>query len=151
MSGQLIDPALTLRVFLFLTMGTCATCRHWKVVSEASDCREGVCQNLSHSSWHGGWQLTDATGSCEQWSEIVYYKDRDGAMQVERRIATRENVDFPARLQTPGGTRNVRLADLSETGARVLVNDPPKVGMVALIQIGPREMFCRIAWSRADG
>jgi hypothetical protein len=128
-------------------MGTCASCRHWKIVSEAEDCRDGVCQNLSHSSWHGGWQLTDAANTCEQWTEIAYYQSSDGAMHVERRIAARASVDFPARLQTPGGTRNVRLADLSGTGARVEVNDPPKAGIVALIQIGPHEMFCRIAWS----
>ena len=133
---------------MILTMGMCVTCRHWKVVSEAEGCREGVCRNLSHSSWHGGWQLTDAANSCEQWDEIVYYKGNDGAMHVERRIATRAAVDFPAQLKTPGGTRNVTLADLSETGAKVMVSDPPKAGIVALIQIGPREMFCRIAWSR---
>jgi hypothetical protein len=131
-------------------MGMCANCRHWKVVSEATDCREGVCQNLSHSSWHGGWQLTDAANSCEQWTETTYYEGSDGSMHIERRIAERASVDFPAQLKTPGGTRNVTLADLSETGARVMVSDPPKVGIVALIQIGPREMFCRIAWSR-DG
>lgn len=131
-------------------MGMCSTCRHWKVVSEAEDCREGVCQNLSHSSWHGGWQLTHSANSCEQWTEIAYYEGSDGALHVERRVAARANVDFPAQLKTPGGTRNVTLADVSQTGAKVMVSDPPKVGIVALIQIGPREMFCRIAWSR-DG
>lgn len=131
-------------------MENCANCSHWKAVSDAEGCSEGVCRNISHSSWHGSWQLTDAANSCEQWSEIVYYQGEDGESHVERRVAERAQVDFPARLQTPGGTRNARLADLSETGARVLVSDPPKAGIVALIQIGKREMFCRVAWSR-DG
>jgi hypothetical protein len=135
---------------MILTMGLCSTCRHWKVVSEAETCREGVCQNLSHSSWHGGWQLTDAAGSCEQWTEIAYFQANDGTMHVERRIAERATVDFPAQLKTPGGTRNLRLVDVSETGARLQASDTPKPGMAALIQIGPREMFCRVAWSR-DG
>lgn len=117
-------------------------------MSEAEGCREGVCRNLSYSSWHGGWQLTDAANGCEQWTEITYYKGSDGAMHVERRVAVRAAVDFAAQLKTPGCTRNVTLADLSETGAKVMVNDPPKAGLVALIQIGSREMFCRIAWSR---
>lgn len=137
-------------MFLFLTMGLCSTCRHWKVVSEAADCREGVCQNLSHSSWHGGWQLTDAANSCEQWTEVTYYNGKDGEQHVERRIAARAAVNCPAQLETPGGTRNAMLCDLSETGARVEVRDPPKAGIVALIRIGPREVFCRIAWS-GDG
>ncbi len=141
---------MTPHVLSFLTMGMCSNCRHWKVVSEAEGCREGVCQNLSHSSWHGGWQLTDAANGCEQWTQLAYYEGSDGTMHVERRIAARTTVDFPAQLKTPGGTRNVTIVDLSESGAKIAVDDTPKAGMVALIQIGPRELFCRIAWSR-DG
>ena len=131
-------------------METCASCRHWKVVSEAPGCREGVCRNLSHSSWHGGWQMTDAADNCENWSEIVFYQGHDGGYHVERRLAARIEVDYPAILQTPGGTRTVRLTDMSQTGARLDMRDPPKAGIVALIQLGSQEVFCRIAWAGAD-
>ncbi|MGE3691953.1 MAG: PilZ domain-containing protein [Novosphingobium sp.] len=109
-----------------------------------------MCRKLADSAWHGGWQTTDAANSCEDWSEVVYFEGKDGTLHVERRIAARANVDVPAMLQTPGGTRSARLADLSETGARVLVGDPPKAGIVALIQIGEREIFCRIVWAGDD-
>lgn len=128
-------------------MQTCASCRHWKVVSEAPDCREGVCRKLADSSWHGGWQTTDAADSCESWTKIVYFQATDGARQVDRRLAERTRVNYPTRLQTPGGTRSVRLTDLSLTGARLVLSDPPKAGLTALIQLGAKEMFCRIAWS----
>ncbi len=69
---------------------------------------------------------------------------------VERRMAARARADCPVRLQTAGGDRHGRLWDLSETGAQVLVDDPPAENSIALLKWNDVEVFCRIVWSAND-
>ena len=69
---------------------------------------------------------------------------------MERRTVGRARTDCPARLQTPGAAWYGRLWDLSETGACVLVDNPPAKGVMCLIGWQSNELFCRVVWSAAD-
>lgn len=71
-------------------------------------------------------------------------------LPVERRAAGRARADCPVRLQTPAGTWQGRLWDLSETGARVQVVHPPAQGSMVLISWQTNELFCRVVWSADD-
>ena len=71
-------------------------------------------------------------------------------LPIERRAAGRARTDCPARLQTPGGSWQGRLWDLSESGARVQVANPPAQGVMCLIRWHSNEVFCRVMWSADD-
>ena len=109
-----------------------------------------MCSKPELSSGFAGWQQTEASDTCDDWSEMAYFQGNDGAMHVDRRISARTTADYPARLQTTGGDWSGRLADISETGARLQVGNPPKAGVHALLKCGANEIFCKIAWSIGD-
>ena len=71
-------------------------------------------------------------------------------LPTERRSSSRARADCPARLQTPVRKWHGRLWDLSETGARVQVEDPPQQGAIVLITWLANELFCRVIWSADD-
>ena len=48
------------------------------------------------------------------------------------------------------GVRAGSLWDLSETGARIQVDQPPKVGAEALLKWQTYEAFCRVVWAKDD-
>jgi hypothetical protein len=66
---------------------------------------------------------------------------------VERRAFERVRLDCPARLVTVGGQRVVQLCDLSRSGARLSVDDPPAEGITALLQWGSHESLCTVVWA----
>jgi hypothetical protein len=66
---------------------------------------------------------------------------------AERRGAARSRVAGEARLQTPGGDWKGLLWDLSETGARVQVQNPPSAGATALLKWESNEWFCKVVWT----
>jgi hypothetical protein len=66
---------------------------------------------------------------------------------VERRAFERVRLDCPARLVTVGGQRVVQLCDLSRSGARLSVDNPPAEGITALLQWGPHESLCTVVWA----
>ena len=69
---------------------------------------------------------------------------------IERRNVGRARTDCPARLRTPGGDWHGRLWDLSESGARVQVVNPPAEGVTCLIRWAGNELFCRVVWAADD-
>lgn len=66
---------------------------------------------------------------------------------AERRAFQRVRVDCPARLETAGSYRSVHLCDLSRSGARVLLDDPPVEGTIALLRWQTHESLCTIVWA----
>lgn len=72
------------------------------------------------------------------------------ARVADRRAAARSRVAEDAHLQTPGGDWRGTLWDLSETGARLQVANPPGAGATALLRWAGHECFCRVAWATGD-
>ncbi len=81
---------------------------------------------------------------------MAFPRAAQASLPIERRVAGRARADCPARLQTPGGTWHGRLWDISESGARVKVDNPPAQGVMCLIGWQSNEMFCRVVWSADD-
>lgn len=68
------------------------------------------------------------------------------AVPVERRGAERTRIECPAQLHLTTGIRFGSLWDLSEGGARVRLDDPPKPGSEILLKWQSHEAFCRVIW-----
>jgi hypothetical protein len=81
---------------------------------------------------------------------MAFPRAAEASLPIERRSVGRARTDCAARLQTPGGDWHGRLWDLSETGARVQVDNPPAQGVMCLIRWQANELFCKIVWSADD-
>jgi len=64
-----------------------------------------------------------------------------------RRRKARLRVGIPASLVTLGGRQDISLVDLSETGARLKVDEPDKIGSGVLNWLG-FEAFGSVVWRR---
>lgn len=129
---------------------SCITCRHWKPPPGGEIGCSGICRGPSLSSGYAGWMQTEASDTCEDWTQMSFYTAQDGMIEIDRRGALRTSVEFPARLQTTGGNWSGQLSDFSETGARLRIAAPPKAGTQALLKCGSDEIFCKIAWASDD-
>jgi hypothetical protein len=66
---------------------------------------------------------------------------------VERRAFEPVRVDCPARLITAGSYLSAQLCDLSQRGARLLLDNAPAEGTQALLQWDVHESLCTIIWA----
>jgi len=68
----------------------------------------------------------------------------------ERRAFGRARTDCPVRLQTPTRDMHGRLWDLSESGARVQIDNPPESGDIILLKWLKFDALTRVVWSSED-
>ena len=68
----------------------------------------------------------------------------------ERRANERSRVSCAARLRTSYSNWVGHLWDISITGARFQVENPPKSGVTALLEWEPAEAMCKVVWSMGD-
>lgn len=129
---------------------SCISCRHWKPPPGGEIGCSGICRRPALSSGFSGWMQTEASDTCEDWTQMTFYTAQDGTLAADRRSMARTGVDFPARLQTTGGNWSGQLTDFSETGARLRIATPPRAGTQALLKCGSDEIFCKIAWETDD-
>ena len=69
---------------------------------------------------------------------------------TERRAMLRTRVECPAQLHLSGGMRPVTMVDLSESGAKLQSDNPPKPGVAGLLKWGPHEAFGQVVWVTGD-
>lgn len=63
-----------------------------------------------------------------------------------RREFQRVEVDCSAQLVTPGSYRSAVLRDLSQTGARLELDEPPPEGTTALLRWQTHDTLCTVVW-----
>lgn len=126
---------------------TCVACSHWELMSRESDCYTGFCRRFALGPNNDGWPITETNDTCEDWTGGGFFKGKDGAVHVDRRAAVRSRVDCPVQLRMPSGDRMGRLIDISERGARLQLENPPREGASAMLQWGSQEVFCEVAWA----
>jgi len=72
----------------------------------------------------------------------------------EKRIAKRRSVRYAAWLMQPDGALvQCMFSDISETGARIAMQDPaqaPETFVLALSANGAVRRFCRVMWRNGD-
>ncbi len=56
-------------------------------------------------------------------------------------------VDIPVHLRTVSGSRECRLTNVSDAGAKLELGNPPTVGVCGWIVIGEDEIYCTVVWS----
>ena len=76
--------------------------------------------------------------------------ERDFDASAERRIATRSRVNCPVTLLLPSGQRGGCMLDLSERGARIQMESPPRVGASVVLEWLCYDAMCKVAWSTDD-
>ena len=73
-----------------------------------------------------------------------------GPFLIERRAARRTRATCAASLRTLTSESFGHLWDLSETGARVSVENPPAIGESAMLKWGTERVMCRVVWTDHD-
>lgn len=79
-----------------------------------------------------------------------FFEPDKGPFQIERRAARRTRATCAASLRTLTTEAFGHLWDLSQTGARVSVPNPPAEGETALLKWGTERAMCRIVWIDRD-
>lgn len=79
-----------------------------------------------------------------------FFQEERGPFLIERRAARRTRATCAASLRTLTNETFGHLWDLSETGARVSVENPPEVGESALLKWGTEKVMCRVVWTEHD-
>lgn len=66
---------------------------------------------------------------------------------IGRRDASRLRVNMPAQLDLIGGVKRCLIADVSLSGARVFLDDPPKTGEFGVLLVSNLKTFGTIVWA----
>jgi hypothetical protein len=74
----------------------------------------------------------------------------DAPFLVERRAARRVQVTCAANFRTLMGESAGTLLDLSKTGARIQLVDPPQPGTTGVLRWSRHEAICSVVWSTDD-
>ena len=69
---------------------------------------------------------------------------------ADRRTSVRYRVSCPVQLQLPSGQRIGCMCDLSETGARVQMDNPPRAGTSAVLEWLCYDATCKVIWVTED-
>lgn len=67
-----------------------------------------------------------------------------------KRSAPRARIGLQATLETLDSRRSVLLENLSATGARIQLADPPRPGSDVIIQCGKIDVMARVIWASRD-
>ena len=79
-----------------------------------------------------------------------FFEPYKGPFQIERRAARRTRATCAASVRTLTSESFGHLWDLSETGARVSLDNPPQAGESALLKWGPEKVMCSVVWTDRD-
>jgi len=69
---------------------------------------------------------------------------------AERRTSVRSRVNCPVQLRLPSGHRVGCMSDLSEQGARVQVDNPPRAGASVVLEWLCYDAICKVIWATED-
>jgi PilZ domain len=78
------------------------------------------------------------------------YRISTMAEHHERRTSPRIRLDVQAQIRLTTGSRPAQLVDLSQSGARLDLANPPAQGSIVLLAWHGQEHFCKVMWT-AEG
>ena len=76
--------------------------------------------------------------------------NRQDLAQQERRKTGRMLIDIPVRLRTVSSTRECRMANISDAGAQLEIEEPPAPGVSGWLILGEDEIYCKVIWSNLN-
>jgi hypothetical protein len=79
-----------------------------------------------------------------------FFQEDRSPLLIERRASRRTRATCAAGLRTLTNEYFGHLWDLSETGARISLPDPPPAGENGLLKWGTERVMCRIVWVERD-
>jgi hypothetical protein len=79
-----------------------------------------------------------------------FFEPYKGPFLIERRAARRTRATCAASVRTLTHESVGHLWDLSETGARVSLDNPPQPGEAALLKWGSEKVMCSVVWTDRD-
>ncbi len=129
---------------------SCQRCRYWAPNLRAEVAREGVCRKLVENPAYYGSLVTEANDKCDEWARFGEYEDAAGEKKDDRRVALRNRINLAARLRIDRSLHSVWLADLSENGAGLSMDDPPSVGKAAVLEWSSYKVGSTVAWASED-
>ena len=68
----------------------------------------------------------------------------------ERRVSARIAIACPVEIRLPSGSRQAALVDMSKTGAKIRLADPPIAGAFVLLRWQDQECFATVNWLAGD-
>lgn len=78
------------------------------------------------------------------------YDARKKAAQFERRRSARFAVELEAVFRSISSERLGRLANISEQGAKILMDAPPREGISGWLAFAGQELFCKVVWASPE-
>lgn len=75
------------------------------------------------------------------------YEARMRAAQTEQRRGARFTIDIPVCFRTIAGDRPCRMANISDNGAKLETDAPPRQGVTGWLVLGHDEIFCKVIWA----
>ena len=79
---------------------------------------------------------------------MSFLEARRKAAQQERRRSARFTIDIPVILRTISGDRECRMANISDNGAKLETDTPPREGVSGWLIMGGEEIYCTVIWSK---
>jgi hypothetical protein len=74
------------------------------------------------------------------------YQAERGEIGVNRRISSRFRIEIPVQVRLPSGIKHGKLSDISEGGAKIMLQSPPAQGATVLLAWSEYEVFCKVMW-----
>jgi hypothetical protein len=81
---------------------------------------------------------------------MVIFRSKPVLTTADHRASARVKIAIEARLRLTIGDRPGQLVDLSETGARIALPNPPPVGATVILLWFSHELFCKVIWTAQD-
>ena len=78
---------------------------------------------------------------------MSFLEARRRAAQVERRRSARLTIDIPVTFRTISGDRECRMANISDSGAKLETDTPPRKGVSGWLVMGTQEIYCSVIWA----
>lgn len=78
---------------------------------------------------------------------MSFLEARRKLAQAERRRSARFTIDIPVTLRTISGDRECRMANISDTGAKLETAEPPREGISGWLIMGEEELYCTVIWA----
>ena len=78
---------------------------------------------------------------------MSFLEARRRAAQVERRRSARLTIDIPVTFRTISGDRECRMANISDSGAKLETEAPPRTGVSGWLVMGTQEIYCSVIWA----